>query len=327
MLLFSIFFFKRNTESRNFMFAEIIRDYSFGHEKCDLLGQLDYIFFAGDLNYRINLEWNETVKMIESKQWQILQQNDQLKKVMSDESAFGAFSEAPINFPPTFKFLPDTADQNGSRQYSPRRNPSYCDRILWSSSNGKLDVINYNCVESILSSDHNPVYATFSAAINQDYIPKPLKEKPKLPFMIIFEHVMVDHSDKENADVELHVWADFADIPVKATISKKSKILPQISLQCFIQNAEYIQTKTVMFLAKIDKRQLGRKKKFPNFGKLKLTIISFLSGQCTLGLTSILGHQKKFQCTLRKLGKTVGYLQGLVQLIAWKKRIPFTSTK
>jgi len=46
------------------------------------------------------------------------------------------------------------------------RIPSYTDRILWKASSA-IELLRYDSVESVKSSDHRPVYATFKVKIKQ----------------------------------------------------------------------------------------------------------------------------------------------------------------
>ncbi|ORX77736.1 DNase I-like protein [Anaeromyces robustus] len=64
----------------------------------------DYIFWFGDLNYRINGIRSIVDKLIKENQLEVLLANDQLKIEMNKGNAFNSFSEAPITFRPTYKF-------------------------------------------------------------------------------------------------------------------------------------------------------------------------------------------------------------------------------
>ncbi|ORX54892.1 DNase I-like protein [Piromyces finnis] len=64
----------------------------------------DYIFWFGDLNYRINGTRSIVDKLIKENQFEVLLANDQLKIEMNKGNAFNTFSEPPITFRPTYKF-------------------------------------------------------------------------------------------------------------------------------------------------------------------------------------------------------------------------------
>lgn len=88
----------------------------------------DYIFWMGDLNFRLQqetLSHNEIVKEIENKNLKSLLKIDQLKSVQHENSAFHELSETEIDFAPTFKHV------IGSDNYDTKRRPAWTDRILY----------------------------------------------------------------------------------------------------------------------------------------------------------------------------------------------------
>ncbi|RXM92194.1 72 kDa inositol polyphosphate 5-phosphatase [Acipenser ruthenus] len=92
-----------------------------------------------------------------------LLQYDQLSKEMKDGSVFQGFKEAPIQFPPTYKFdvgcdIYDTTTK--------QRTPSYTDRVLYKSRHkGDIKVVKYTCCSTIKSSDHRPVLGVFQVKV------------------------------------------------------------------------------------------------------------------------------------------------------------------
>lgn len=72
-----------------------------------------------------------------------------------------SFIEAPLNFKPTYKYDVGTnIYDSGPKQ----RIPSWTDRILYVPS-ADLHCIAYNCDNSIMTSDHKPVYASFMVPV------------------------------------------------------------------------------------------------------------------------------------------------------------------
>ena len=139
----------------------------------------DYLFWMGDLNYRINGVDEEIRARVREGAFEELLRHDQLKEQMRLGNAFAGFSEAPIAFCPTYKYEKD------SPNYVPLekcRSPAWCDRILWhtrggpaasTSTNTNTSNSNSNNASSsevaclrytrheILSSDHRPVSGCF----------------------------------------------------------------------------------------------------------------------------------------------------------------------
>ena len=100
------------------------------------------------------------IGMIDERQFNALLQCDQLRLAISKEMSFVGFSEADIQFKPTFKVL-----RTDKVEYDAQRLPAYCDRVLWRSS-PCLPVIcrQYSCGEEACSSDHKPVAAFLELA-------------------------------------------------------------------------------------------------------------------------------------------------------------------
>ena len=120
----------------------------------------DNIFWMGDLNYRIDLP-DETVReKIKASQWDYLFQADQLNIHMKRGNVFTGFSEAPITFAPTYKYVVGTQDYDIEKA----RIPSWCDRVLWKASDDRLLNLSYRRHE-LLQSDHRPVSALFQVPI------------------------------------------------------------------------------------------------------------------------------------------------------------------
>jgi len=89
----------------------------------------------------------------------MLLQNDQLRARIRSKSIFVDFEEAPITFPPTYKFDLGTNIYDTSEKM---RVPSWTDRILFRGQN--IEAIAYNSVP-IDTSDHKPVTGVFSVPV------------------------------------------------------------------------------------------------------------------------------------------------------------------
>ncbi|KAJ6141150.1 hypothetical protein N7497_012043 [Penicillium chrysogenum] len=117
----------------------------------DLFAPNAYLFLAGDLNYRTS-NIGPSIREIEHFPAAIL-------------------SEAPIDFPPTYKYSDaareavrrglDTGDREW--EWSNHRWPSWCDRVLfldkpsWVGEAGKVKPIAYDALPLFAQSDHRPV--------------------------------------------------------------------------------------------------------------------------------------------------------------------------
>ncbi|CAB1435423.1 unnamed protein product [Pleuronectes platessa] len=100
-----------------------------------------------------------------------LLEHDQLSKEMKEGSIFKGFQEAPIRFPPTYKF------DSGCDVYdttSKQRTPSYTDRILFRNRQADdIKVVKYSNCSGIKTSDHRPVIGVFQVKLRpgRDNIP------------------------------------------------------------------------------------------------------------------------------------------------------------
>ncbi|KAJ5482546.1 Endonuclease/exonuclease/phosphatase [Penicillium sp. IBT 31633x] len=147
----------------------------------DLFAPNAYIFLAGDLNYRtsdtgpaigaIEQFPRRNVETNDPSHYSHLLKNDQLVREMGYGKTFHGLSEAPINFPPTYKY--SNAAREAARlglktddlewKWSNHRWPSWCDRILyldtpaWVGEAGKVKPLAYDALPLFAGSDHRPV--------------------------------------------------------------------------------------------------------------------------------------------------------------------------
>ncbi|KAL1501734.1 hypothetical protein ABEB36_007010 [Hypothenemus hampei] len=155
-------------------YNSIIKDQDFHVEETSKIFYHDYVFWMGDLNFRLLEDFErsseEIERMIQKKDLQRLLEQDQLKYVMKKGEAFSEFTEKDPDFPPTFKF------DVGSNSYDHKRRPAWCDRILYCVNSYnyenvtlKVDQLSYKHHPSYMLSDHKPVSADFNIKVFSDY--------------------------------------------------------------------------------------------------------------------------------------------------------------
>jgi len=120
----------------------------------------DLVCIMGDLNFRVNLDRQEIVKLSEQKNFQKIMQYDQLLVSKREGKAFVEYTEGPVNFPPTYKYY------NGSNQYNlseppHKRSPAYTDRVLYKNSGQIVLQLEEYSTGALTESDHRPVTALF----------------------------------------------------------------------------------------------------------------------------------------------------------------------
>merc|ERR1712118_83419 len=72
------------------------------------------------------------------------------------------FQDAPIFFPPTYKFDTGTDTFDTS---SKRRVPAWTDRILWKGDD-KITNVAYSSVPTLMTSDHRPVVGQYEMVVD-----------------------------------------------------------------------------------------------------------------------------------------------------------------
>ena len=88
---------------------------------------VDYVVLMGDLNYRLNLTYEEAMELIEQEDVDALLAHDQLVLAKKQNPKIARMKEAPIRFYPSYKF------DKGKDVYDTgpkHRTPSYTDRVL-----------------------------------------------------------------------------------------------------------------------------------------------------------------------------------------------------
>lgn len=136
----------------------------------------DYVFWIGDLNFRLNGEDLSALDidfLVKTKKLKFLLDRDQLKAVMAAGEAFAELNENVITFPPTYKY------EFFSQEYDLKRRPSWTDRILYKVNADVYDDVklnaeqlNYKSHSSYIQSDHRPVTGEFNIIVRpgvEDY--------------------------------------------------------------------------------------------------------------------------------------------------------------
>lgn len=104
----------------------------------------DYLFWEGDLNYRIDYTFDETVREIQNNNIKLLLAKDQLIRQKQQNNVFNGFAEPEINFFPTYRRI------KGTDEYSNKNNqsPSWCDRVMVKTDRD-LDMHYYDSVKTV----------------------------------------------------------------------------------------------------------------------------------------------------------------------------------
>ena len=115
----------------------------------------DFVFWAGDLNYRVEMEKEDVQRFARAFRFEKLLAFDQLINQRRKGNVFRGYREKQITFPPSYKYKTYT---NAFTQK--KRTPSYTDRILVSGlKKEKVDILTYDSATQVVWSDHKPVFA------------------------------------------------------------------------------------------------------------------------------------------------------------------------
>ena len=127
---------------------------------CD---RFERVWWLGDLNYRIAGNRSMVDALVRERMIEVMLANDQLNIARERGEVFRGFIEGEITFMPTYKFDANSDVYDTSKK---RRIPSYTDRILWRPS-PCIELLEYNSVDAVRSSDHRPVFATYKVKVKQ----------------------------------------------------------------------------------------------------------------------------------------------------------------
>ncbi|GJQ83271.1 hypothetical protein Trydic_g8863 [Trypoxylus dichotomus] len=193
----------------------------------------DYVFWMGDLNFRLleelDMSLEEIVARVRKGEYQKLFDYDQLRYVMRKGDAFTELQEGEVTFPPTFKFEVD------SSFYDCKRRPAWTDRILYKVNPNNYDNIKlkiqqntYKSHQDYCLSDHKPVTSDFTIKIVRSKVVTDSRTRGVKVFADYAEEVV------QFKDIE-YWWAD-EDNTVTYTITKEMPITKEDWIGVFKNN-------------------------------------------------------------------------------------------
>eukprot|EP00116_Pleurobrachia_bachei_P006452 sb/3466714/ len=160
---------ERNYETERIASSLDFSRYPKERQHNDIFDKVDCAFWFGDLNYRNTCDRQTAEDSISRDDLQPLLECDQLTQQVREKQTLTGFTEAPISFPPTFKFDPGTCNYDTSTK---QRVPSWTDRILFRSSEDAITNKSYHYCPSLMSSDHRPVFGVYLVTLK----PSPISQ-------------------------------------------------------------------------------------------------------------------------------------------------------
>ncbi|XP_035898206.1 inositol polyphosphate 5-phosphatase K-like isoform X3 [Anopheles stephensi] len=153
-------------------YERIVQEQKFHVKAKETIFDHDYVFWFGDLNFRLTGEAttsaDEIRAMVARDELKQLIEKDQLLLVRREGRAFSQLQERLPQFPPTFKF------EHGSNDYDMKRRPAWTDRILYAVNENNYrnvrltaEQTSYKSHPSYSISDHKPVTSEFTLKVNR----------------------------------------------------------------------------------------------------------------------------------------------------------------
>lgn len=169
---------------RNAEFADIKQRLQLTREKRSVLMH-NYVFWFGDLNYRIDLPGDEVKSLVERSAWLDLLRSDQLSVNRDAKNVFDGFHEGPVMFAPTYKYDLFSEDYDTSEK---ARIPAWTDRVLWSRAN--LSFTDASQSAAAVQKKQETRVETTNAAVNKNlllYHRAELKTSDHRPVAAVFD--------------------------------------------------------------------------------------------------------------------------------------------
>jgi hypothetical protein len=289
---------QEKVSDRNSDYREIINGIKPLNGQYDATNETQYVFWMGDLNYRLDIDRPQAIAMIQKGRLEELYQHDQLAKERKEGKVFCGFNEAKIVFNPTYKY------ERGNRNYTEekQRVPSWCDRILWKSHpDSKVTCLTYECADDVMTSDHSPVYAIFSCAPRLPV--SAFTEEPQLYSIRVIKLQGEDliAKDVKTSDPYCVFSSNTTDGKSFKTKVISSNLNPQWDKDTVVNTAKAYPAGFVManplMVAVMDKDTGSKDDKM---------------GQGAISLRGALGTAKSFECPLLLGGLPAGTLRGYV---------------
>ena len=161
----------------------------------------DIWIIFGDLNFRVDMAYEEFSEFVKKGNWNKLLDYDQfIKFKLASLYSMECIQEDEINFPPTYKYIKNSNEYdykpkfknkkknpNEAQKSGKKRNPSWCDRVFYKKNayctkdgNKIIKGLEYNNVmdDNFKTSDHRPIYQIFDIIVfKEDPDKKDLIEK------------------------------------------------------------------------------------------------------------------------------------------------------
>ena len=124
----------------------------------------NYWIILGDLNFRVEMDYEPIMALIEKNNLYEILNNDQFYKNRSMDNDFNLINEGNITFNPTYKFMKDSNNYINVKMKT--KIPSYTDRIFYGKNKGITNIY-YNSINNIKYSSHKPIIGVFEICLDE----------------------------------------------------------------------------------------------------------------------------------------------------------------
>lgn len=268
---------QHRVEDRNQNYKQIVQNLRVGnfhsHEPpLDIHTSFDYLFWFGDLNYRLDSGFETACEKSEQRLFKEMFLKDQLHQERLLNHAFSGFHEGEINFPPTYRYARGECKYTSEKM----RTPSWCDRVLFKNKkNLPIQQLSYSCSDDILTSDHHPVFSTFNVATILPNLP--IDRSSSKAYRVVISNV--EAYLKSSTDLNSFVDASSSDLVLEfsnpillnSPIQREKAKWDNTSLDIVTRSKEFLQFQQIYL------RLLSKKKEISEIaqGSISLTIQAF----------------------------------------------------
>eukprot|EP00088_Acartia_fossae_P057104 TRINITY_DN6657_c0_g1_i3.p1 TRINITY_DN6657_c0_g1~~TRINITY_DN6657_c0_g1_i3.p1 ORF type:complete len:340 (-),score=89.24 TRINITY_DN6657_c0_g1_i3:477-1496(-) len=187
-------------EMRIMSYDMVLGGHTYSNENTSAIMYHDYVFWMGDLNFRLQegtFSFEEISMKVSLNELQDLLEVDQLTQARKEGLAFSEVDETLPQFKPTFKL------KVGTDVYDAKRRPAWTDRILYKVNTGNYDDVklkltqqNYRSHPEFYESDHKPVSSFFRIAVFSNKLADQLLLKAFHP--VVKFHIDEVYLDEDN---------------------------------------------------------------------------------------------------------------------------------
>ncbi|UKK00870.2 phosphoinositide 5-phosphatase [Theileria orientalis] len=115
----------------------------------------DIFILGGDFNFQVQLEKQVVLNLLKKMEYAKLLNYDEFNMArMIGIPVMNKLHEAEIQFQPTYKY------KDGTKYYTTKRSPAWCDRIIFGGrlfESRKISILSYKRNDNLMISDHRPV--------------------------------------------------------------------------------------------------------------------------------------------------------------------------